>query len=201
MDKRIWSAEARLEVYNKRRKQVVVELEENRQVAGALGEAEAFINKLVDEERDALRAQFEGVLNYGLQHVFGTGIRAKFEQSIKRNKVHTELALEFQQDQSWVRVGKIRDAEGGGLADVVSFLLRVCVFCMFKPEGGLLVLDEPFKHLSDAYVPAVMELVLDLIDSFNIQVLMITHHPLCQDYAKIVYGVAKGQATQLIRRE
>ena len=65
---------------------------------------------------------------------------------------------------------------GGGLVDCVSFALRVAAVMLKQPRvRRLLVLDEPFRFLSEAYRPNVAVLMQELSKELDIQFIMVTH--------------------------
>jgi predicted ATPase len=65
---------------------------------------------------------------------------------------------------------------GGGVLDVAAFALRLACLMVRRPRRRrLLVLDEPFKHLSAEYRPAVRDLVLTLASELGVQFIIVTH--------------------------
>lgn len=94
--------------------------------------------------------------------------RIRFER--KRGK--TEARLELERD------GHPLDAlseTGGGVVDVAAFALRLaCLLMQRPPLRRLLVLDEPFKHLSPNYRPRVRELLITLSEELGVQIVMVT---------------------------
>ena len=70
----------------------------------------------------------------------------------KRGKTEAELVF--------VRDGKElspTDGAGLGACDVAAFSLRAAAICLSRPgRRRLLVLDEPFKHLSEEYREAAV---------------------------------------------
>jgi DNA repair exonuclease SbcCD ATPase subunit len=74
------------------------------------------------------------------------------------------------------RARDIIDGQGGGIVDVVTFLLKLALLLLIKPSlARIMVLDEPFKHLSSSYVPRAMMLLKKLQKDFGIQFLIVTH--------------------------
>ncbi len=65
---------------------------------------------------------------------------------------------------------------GGGVVDVASFALRLACLLLASPKRRrLLCLDEPFKHLSENYRPAVRELIEVLAREMDVQFIIVTH--------------------------
>jgi ABC-type dipeptide/oligopeptide/nickel transport system ATPase subunit len=95
--------------------------------------------------------------------------RIRFER--KRGK--TEAVLVFVRGD--VAVDPIT-ASGGGVVDVAAFALRVACLVLHRPRlSRLLVLDEPFKFVSQDYLPNVRKALEELSKEMNIQIIMISH--------------------------
>ena len=68
-----------------------------------------------------------------------------------------------------------RDADGGGLVNVVAFALRVVLWSLTKPTRPSFWLDEPlhFLHSRDAHL-RVSRLMKEVSDELGIQLVMVT---------------------------
>lgn len=68
-------------------------------------------------------------------------------------------------------------AAAGGAVDLASFALRLTCLMLQRPKKRkLLVLDEPFKHLSKDRHEVVGELIEKLSKELEIQVIFVTHN-------------------------
>lgn len=69
-------------------------------------------------------------------------------------------------------------AAGGGVVDVLAFALRLADVVLGRPaRRRLLVLDEPFRHLSRDYAPTAAALLERLAADLDLQIVMVTHSP------------------------
>ena len=94
---------------------------------------------------------------------------AEFVQ--RRNK--TECDLYFVRGEE--RADPL-SASGGGAVDVASFALRVASWSMCRPRlRNVLLLDEPFKHLSASLLSRAGEMIKQLSEQLGLQVVMVTH--------------------------
>jgi len=69
-------------------------------------------------------------------------------------------------------------AAGGGVVDVAAFALRLSCLMLSKPPlRRILILDEPFKYVSErrGYRERVRQLLESLAEEMGIQILMVTH--------------------------
>jgi len=91
----------------------------------------------------------------------------------KRHKTQAKLVFE----RNGIEVDPL-SASGGGVVDVASFALRLACLLLNKPAlQRVLVLDEPFKFVSEGYQPLVRQMLEDLESKLNIQIIMVTHIP------------------------
>ena len=90
----------------------------------------------------------------------------------RRGKTEAELSLR----RGDVSLGDPLGSAGGGVIDVAGFALRLAALMLSQPaRRRLLVLDEPFKHLSREYRPAARELLGRLSAELGVQFLVVTH--------------------------
>jgi DNA repair exonuclease SbcCD ATPase subunit len=75
---------------------------------------------------------------------------------------------------------------GGGVANVVSLLLRLILIKRFR-LAKLLVLDEQFNNVSVDYLPAVSALLKTLTDRHDYTILAVTHQPILALEADRIY--------------
>jgi DNA repair exonuclease SbcCD ATPase subunit len=82
------------------------------------------------------------------------------------------------------------DAHGGGLVDVVAFVLRVVVATHARPAlRRFMVLDEPFRHLSAEHTDGVGYLLRRLAETTGWQFLVVTHQRELAAHADVAYVV------------
>lgn len=112
-----------------------------------------------------------GVVSKCLEAVFDEPYEFKIAFDRKRNQ--TEARLVFVRDGMEINP---LDAAGGGVVDVAAFALRLSSLMLKRPASRrFLCLDEPWKHLSEKYRPAMRKLVVLLADQMQAQFLIVTH--------------------------
>lgn len=106
-----------------------------------------------------------------LQFVFGSRYSFGIIFHKKRNK--TEAQLVFLKDD--MEINPLEEA-GGGVIDVASFALRLASLLLSRPKKAkLLILDEPFKHLSREYTKRIRMLLEKMSQEHNVQIILVTH--------------------------
>lgn len=164
--------------------------EELRRRTEALQTAESvrvFFSVLSDSQRKELEQKVEALVDYGVQSVFGPTYRFKVTSELRGKSVRTEFWLVEDGLQL-----PLLDATGGGVGDVVSFLLRVVILCLARPsQRRVLVLDEPFKFVSASHFQTLAALLRELSESLGLQLVMVTHKPELLDAATTIVRVQK----------
>jgi DNA repair exonuclease SbcCD ATPase subunit len=146
------------------------------ELAGFL-EAALDAQKLLQVTAEAVQrvahARITELVSHCLTAVFGEAayeFKIEFEQ--KRGK--TEARVVFLRDGH--EVDPVT-AAGGGTVDVAAFALRLAAVLFSKPPvRRLLVLDEPFRMVSEEYQPRVREMVEGISERLGVQVIMVTHN-------------------------
>ena len=146
-------------------------LEEVERLAADVEAAAAWVDGLVESLQAAARDRIGGVVSKCLSAVFGAAaysFRLTFEGKGR-------VGFEFVRDgQSY----SADDQIGGGVLDVAAFALRVVAVCAARPKPAqVLVLDEPFRFVSEGHRPAVAALLQTVAAEFGVQIVMVTHAP------------------------
>lgn len=140
---------------------------------GDLKQALAIAQEIAQQVQEQAHRKIADVVSHSLAAVFDEPYRfvIRFEQ--KRGR--TEARLVFERDG--MELDPI-SASGGGVIDVASFALRLsCLMLAQPPLRRLLVLDEPFKHLSAEHRQRVGQLLQTLAKEMDCQIVMVTHIP------------------------
>lgn len=113
----------------------------------------------------------------------------------RRGKTEADL---FLADAKGNRI-KPSDAEGGGLVDIVSFALRICLWSLTKSSRATFFLDEGLKFLSRDLLPKAGELVKELSTRLGLQIIMVSHLDELIDMADRVIEVKKVKGVSNVR--
>ena len=141
------------------------------------GQAQRIVQAVAEGVQQQAHRRIAAVVTRCLKAVFGDdAYEFRIDFSQKRGKTEAEFKL--------VRDGLAvdpADAAGGGVVDVAAFALRLaCLLLSVPRRRKLLVLDEPFKHLSKSYRPAVRQLLKAMAEEMGVQMIVVTHDPMLQ---------------------
>ena len=148
-----------------------------------------FFQSLGTNEQVKLQRWIESMVTYGLQCVFGTryGFRIS-EPEIKGN----EVSIDFDVIDSTGRPRDPYEEMGGGVADVLAFLLQFIIVHLMKDRcAQIMFLDEDCKHLSPEYRQPMANLLRELVERTNVQIVLVTHEHKYAEAADKVYRFTK----------
>lgn len=134
-------------------------------------QAQTIMQEVARLTQEELKYQISDIVTLALASVFNDPYTFEVEFVTRRGK--TEADLWF------VRRGtKIHplDASGGGAVDVACFALRVALWKLSQPHTRpVLILDEPFKHLSIDLQGRAADMVKALSQELGLQIIEISH--------------------------
>ena len=136
-----------------------------------LEKALVITQKVAQMTQEELEYRISNIVTTALESVFPDPYEFKVIFEIKRGK--TEARLVF------VRDGEVIDpltASGGGVVDVAAFALRLSAYLITSPRPQpVIILDEPFRFVSEEYQEKVADLLEELSQKLEIQFIIVTH--------------------------
>lgn len=133
--------------------------------------AQTIIQNVAEVVQQEAHKRIASIVTRCLKSVFDKPYQFEIRFSQKRGR--TEASLVFVRDGMEIDP---MSSSGGGVIDVAAFALRLsCLLLLRPPVRRLLVLDEPWKHLSEQYRPRMRELIETLADELQMQFVIVTH--------------------------
>ena len=159
------------------------------------------INQIEIEKTQLVKAV--GLIDRAIQIISANGI-GKIESIVTAglqlvyNDPHMGLVVEKKEGargntyRLLVREGEFTsdplNSRGGGVINVISFLLRLILIKRFK-LAQFIVLDESFNNVSPEYQPQVSELLHEMCSKYKFTIFAITHNQQLVSRADNVYRV------------
>jgi len=138
------------------------------------------------ETQRQLQFHISDITSLALDAVFPDPYELKVEFVERRNK--TECDLKFVRGD--MEIDPLT-ASGVGAVDVASFALRIASWSMAHPRTrNVIILDEPFKFLSENYQDQASAMVKELSKKLGIQFIIVTHEPILASYADRTFEVS-----------
>jgi len=164
---------------------LVVELKQKKRSLRRHDEAREIVRLVGIETQKQLQHHISDISSLALDAVFPDPYELIAEFVQRRNK--TECDLYF------VRGGEKVDpleATGFGAVDVASFALRVASWAMEDPKpNNVILLDEPFKFLSEDYQEDASIMLKQISKKLGIQFIIVTHEQILTTYADRIFSV------------
>lgn len=144
--------------------------------------------------QEQLKFRLEDIINSAIDGLFPGQYRFALEFVSLRGQTEVKPILYSGDDA----LEDITETNGGGLADIIGFALRVS-FLLISKNQKVLILDEPFKFVSEEYREAACLIVKKLSHELGIQVIMVTHDKAMIDIADKVFTVKKTDGRSVVR--
>jgi DNA repair ATPase RecN len=149
-------------------------------------QARMLLETYSEEEQEALRRRVDALVGRGLSLIFGEGYGFRTEVGQSRGQAAMSFKIitpEGERDPM--------QSHGGGVVNVVSFVLRVVVAALTPSLGRTMILDEPFAQLSTEYLDGVALFLRELVDVTGLQLVIVSHEPEIAAVADKAYRLSK----------
>ena len=147
--------------------------------------AQALIQRVARDTQEQIRYNLENIVNLALDTVFPDMYEFRLIFETKASQTVARIVVM----ENGVELD-VLDSTGGGLADILSFSLRMALLVISR-NMKCLILDEPFRFVSENLRPKVYEIMKRLSTDMGIAVLMVTHDLMAIEVADYVYRVKK----------
>lgn len=143
--------------------------------------------------------KIESVVTLAIRHVYERRFDFKIILEEKRNNLEarmvvTENGKEF----------NIKDDQGGGMIDIISFALRIIMWHIKEPRSrNVLILDEPFKW-TGLYIEEAGQMLRYLAKKLNMQIILVTHDEKLMGICDKIYYISHNgieSKVKLIKQE
>lgn len=169
---------------------------EQRDLAAAIEEAQTFLQTVAKETQEKIRFRLEDIVNLALTSVFGAKYRFEIKFEMKRGQTEAALVL-FDGENEMDPM----EANGGGLTELLSFVLRISLLIISK-NRRVLILDEPFRCVSDDLLDTVYSILKRLSEELDIQIIMVTHQQeQALTYANTIYEVKQNNGVAEVSKQ
>jgi len=138
------------------------------------------------ETQRQLQYNISDITSLALEAVFPDPYELKVEFVERRNK--TECDLKFVRGD--MEIDPLT-ASGVGAVDVAAFALRIASWSMARPRTrNVIILDEPFRFLSENYQDQASQMLKELSTKLGIQFIIVTHEMTLASYADRTFEVS-----------
>lgn len=145
--------------------------------------------------QEQLQFHISDITSLALESVFPDPYALQVEFIIRRNK--TECDLFFVRDEMKIEPSI---AAGVGAMDVAAFALRIASWSMMSPHTrNTIILDEPFRNLSEGYQESASIMLKEISKKLGIQFIIVTHINTLASYADKIFEVRKRKGISRVK--
>ena len=177
------------EQHSQQLSKIEIELQDHKRVREIFQQASVFTQAYLEKHLSSI------VTNAVQSVFFEKDLEFRVEFDKKRNSTECNLYL-VEGDEEY----DLLDDRGFGMADVISFALRVAYVLLDKVDP-VMILDEPFRNLDAIRIPYASEMVQSLSKKLGIQFIIVSHIDNLADHADKVYHVSKRNDCSQMRLE
>ncbi len=154
----------------------------------------AVLGQVGEQRQSAAQAQVEALVSLGLKTVFSEDLSFHVAPGVRGKVPVVEFVVRTTLPGGKTVDTSVLDARGGGLAVVVSFLLRLVVLLLSRDRHeNILFLDESFAHLSAGYTERLAGLLREVVDKAGVQIVMVSHQEVFEEVGDKVYRFELGK--------
>lgn len=148
-------------------------------------EAREIIRQVALQTQQQLQYHIGDVASMALEAIDEEPYKLVLEFVERRNK--TECDIFFERNGN--RMNPL-NASGFGAVDVAAFALRIASWSMRLPHSrNTIILDEPFRFLSEEFHEAASLMVKEISQKLGIQFLIVTHQPAFASHADRIFHI------------
>jgi len=162
--------------------------ETNVQTVNRSHESVAFIERVVANKRNFVKEKIERLVSDALTCLYGIDYKLEFTYSIKNNR--TSVAVELVKKTPLGEIRRELDGFGGGVADIISFPLKLRVLLSAKGADRVLLTDEPGKHIDLDRIELFGEFLQKAANELGVQIIICSHHDVIASHSDCVYDVS-----------
>ena len=166
-----------------RRQEIISDIKRNKIKRIELIREKNIVNQCLDVfqllselKKKQVKIKIEALVTKGLQTIFE---RDDYEFEIvmqQKRGVMTAKPMLHSKFKGRDFSSEVMDGHGGGIVNVISFILQVIVLLSIRPKlERIIVADEPFENVSKEYLNNVADFIKYLADISGMQIILVTH--------------------------
>ena len=154
-------------------------LKSNRKNVKNLEKAHEIVKVVGGETQQQLHYHISDITSLALEGVFENPYKLVLDFVERRGKIECDLLFERNGETI-----KPKRASGYGALDISSLALRTACWSMQSPRTRpTIIIDEPFRNLSEKYHEPASQMVKEISDKLGIQFIISTHTQALASYA------------------
>lgn len=165
-------------------------LENHEKEKEAIQEARSILQVSAKETQENIEHHLSNLVTKAMHIVFEDPYTFQPEFVERRNKTECDFWLIKNEERL-----RPRFSVGGGVMDIIAFALRLA-YWRLENSSPVIILDEPFKNLSDSLIPKAAETLKFLSNEFGLQMIITTHITEITNQADKVFSIKNGKVVE-----
>lgn len=150
-------------------------------------QAHSLFQTASERVQTCLKEALTSLCTSALHDVFGNK-RLRFGVEFVPQKHTTNIQFYIEEDG--MRYDPL-ESRGHGIADLLSFVLRVSILYLLSDREKILMLDEPFTRISEEYRDGALAFISNLSKQLGLQIILVTHMPELAAMADRIFYVSQ----------
>ena len=176
--------------------QLITKIKKSKRYQKHLEKSHEILKQVGLETQQQLIYHISDVTSVALESVFDEPYRIVLDFVERRGKNECDILFE----KDGVKMDPMTSS-GGGVIDLTAFALRIASWSMQIPvTRSIIILDEPFKHLSKNLHDRASEMIKMLADKLGLQFIIITHEPMLGAAADMVFEVKQKRGVSSVKK-
>jgi len=157
-----------------------------------LKECALVLQKMSAHQREFTRKSLEDLGTMALQYSLGPDYKMVLE--ISETKKKPSASMYILHLPTLLKTNPV-DSNGGGVIDIISAAMRFVIIQTYSNPmiDGPIIMDEPFKMVSENFIPVLTEFIKKTASEFGRQVIMVTHNNYLAETCEQIITVARDE--------
>lgn len=143
---------------------------------------EALLTSIAEDAQETARREVEQLATRALQVVFSEQLSFRLVPGERGGQAVLDPVVRSDYAGA-VTETPVLEGRGGGLAQVIGFVLRLVVVLLSPDLRNIMLLDETFAHVDVGRTAAVAEFLREVADKARMQMVLVTHDPVYAQFA------------------
>lgn len=176
--------------------QLIQKIKKSKRYQRHVEQAHEILKQVGLQTQQQLVYHVSDVTSVALESVFDEPYKLQLDFVERRGKTECDILF----DKGGVTIDPMT-ASGGGVIDLAAFALRIASWSMKVPQTrGIIILDEPFKHLSKNLHDRASQMLKMLADKLGLQFIIVTHEPSLGLSADKVFEVKQRKGVSSVKQ-
>jgi DNA repair exonuclease SbcCD ATPase subunit len=163
-----------------------------------LEEAQVIVRQAALQTQQELQYHISSITTMAMEAIFPDPYELQVEFVERSGRTEVDISFSDGENKIDPLLGS-----GGGPVDVAAFSLRASLWKLQNPKPqNVMVLDEPFRFLSQDLQPKAAEMLQQISKQLGLQIIMITHNPALIDSADQLFEITqRRKISQVVANE